>query len=75
MEIIKTPTYVKLTEEERKTLRNAYVILNELYEIINENDYQYVGDTCGNGYDRYDIALASDVLQMFFPAEKMELSN
>lgn len=75
MEIIKTPTYVKLTEEERKTLCDAYVILNELYEIINENDYQYVGDTCGNGYDRYDIALASDVLQMFFPAEKMELSN
>lgn len=75
MEIIKAPIYVKLTEEERKTLRDAYIILNELYEIINENDCQYVGDTCGNGYDRYDIALASNVLQMFPPAEKMELSN
>lgn len=75
MKIIKTPTYVKLTEEERKTLRDAYVILNELYEILDENDYEYVGDTCGNGYNRYDISLASDVLQMFSPVEKMELSN
>lgn len=75
MEIVKAPIYVKLTEKERKTLRDAFTILNELYDIIAENDCEYVGDTCGNGYDRQEIALASNVLQMFPPAEKMELSN
>ena len=30
MEIIQAPVYVKLTEEERKTLRDAYDIFNEL---------------------------------------------
>lgn len=67
MEIIKAPIYIKLTEEERKTLRDAYDILNELYDIIAENDCEYVGDTCGNGYDRQEIALASNVLQMLAP--------
>lgn len=75
MEIVKAPIYVKLTEEERKTLRDASTILDELYDIIAENDCEYVGDTCGNGYDRQEIALASDVLQMFPPTEKVEISN
>ena len=75
MEVIKAPIYVKLTEEERKTLRDAYTILNELYEIIADNNCEYVDDTCGNGYDRQEIALASNVLQMFPPAEKVEISN
>lgn len=34
MEIIKAPIYVKLTEEERKTLRDAYDILNETLSFI-----------------------------------------
>ena len=42
MEIIKTPIYVKLTETERKTLRDAYDILNELYNIIADNDCEYI---------------------------------
>lgn len=46
MEIIKAPIYVKLTEEERKALRDASDILNELYDIIADNDCEYVGDTC-----------------------------
>lgn len=75
MEIIKAPTYVKLTEEERKTLYDACAILNELYTIIDENNYEYVGDTCGTVYDRQEIALASNVLQMFPPTEKVEISN
>lgn len=75
MEIVKAPIYVKLTEDERKTLRDAYTILNELYDIIAENNCEYVGDTCGNGYDRQEIALASNVLQMFPPAEKVEICN
>ena len=45
MEVIKAPIYVKLTEEERKTLRDAYNILNELYDIIADNDCEYVDDT------------------------------
>lgn len=75
MEIIKSPIYVKLTEDERKTLCDAYNILYKLYDIIADNDCEYVSDTCGNGYDRYDIALASNVLQMLPSAEKVEICN
>lgn len=75
MEIIKSPIYVKLTEEERKTLRDAYDILNELYDIIADNNCEYVSDICGNSYDRPDVALAVDVLQMIPPAEKLEICN
>lgn len=73
MEIIKAPIYVKLTEEERKTLRDAYDILNELYDVIADNDCEYVDDTCGNGYDRQEIALTANVLLMLAPAEKVEI--
>ena len=75
MEIIKTPTYVKLTEGERKTLSDAYDILNELYTIIDENNYEYVSDTYGNNYDRSDVALTANVLQMLAPAEKVEICS
>ena len=75
MEVIRTPIYVKLTEEERKTLRDAYNILNELYDIIAGNDCEYVGDTCGNDYDRQDVALTANLLQMLAPAEKVEIGN
>ena len=75
MEIIKAPIYVKLTEEERKTLRDAYDILNELYDIIADNDCEYVSDACANCYDRPDVALTANVLQMLVTAEKMEISN
>lgn len=73
MEVINTPIYVKLTEDERKTLRDAYDILNELYDIIADNDCEYVGDTTGNDYDRLDVALTANVLQMLAPAEKVEI--
>lgn len=73
MEIINTPIYVKLTEEERKTLRDAYDILNELYDVLADNDCEYVGDTAGNDYDRPDVALTANVLQMLAPAEKVEI--
>lgn len=75
MEIIKAPIYVKLTEDERKTLRDAYDILNDLYDIIADNDCEYAGDTSGNNYDRPDIALTANVLQMLAPAEKVEITN
>lgn len=73
MEVIKAPIYVKLTEEERKTLRSAYDILNELYDIMANNDCEYVDDTTGNDYDRPDIALTANVLQLLAPAEKVEI--
>lgn len=75
MEIIKTPIYVKLTETERKTLRDAYDILNELYNIIADNDCEYVSNTYEDGYDRPDIALTANVLQMLAPTEKVEISK
>ena len=75
MEIIKSPIYVKLTEEERKTLRDAYDILDELYDIIADNNCEYASDTCGYGYDRPDIAVTANVLQMLAPAEKVKISN
>lgn len=70
MEFIEPPIYVKLTEEERKTLRDAYDILNELYDVIHDNDCECVSDTCGNGYDRVDVALTANVLQMLAPLKK-----
>lgn len=73
MEVIKAPIYIKLAEEERKTLRDAYDILNELYNIIAENDCEYVNDTCGNDYNRPDIALTANVLQMLAPAATVEI--
>lgn len=73
MEIIKASIYVKMTEEERKTLCDAYDILNELYNVIADNDCEYVGDTCGNEYDRLDVALTANVLQMLAPTEKVEI--
>lgn len=73
MEIINAPIYVKLTEEERKTLRDAYDILNELYDVLADNDCEYVSDTTGNDYDRPDVALTANVLQMLAPAEKVEI--
>lgn len=75
MEVIKAPIYVKMTEEERKTLRDAYDILNELYDVIADNDCEYAGDTCGNVYDRVDVALTANVLQMLAPTEKVEIST
>lgn len=75
MEIIKTPIYVKLIETERKTLRDACDILNELYSIIADNDCEYVSNTYGDGYDRQDIALTANVLQMLAPTEKVEISK
>lgn len=75
MEIIKAPIYAKLTEKERKTLRDAYDILNELYDVIADNDCDYVGDTCGNNYDRVDAALTANVLQMLATTEKVEIGN
>ena len=75
MEVIKSPIYVKLTEEERKTMRDAYDIFNELYDIIADNNCEYVSDTCGNCYDRPDIALTANVLQMFATAEKVEICD
>ena len=73
MEIIKAPIYVKLTEEERKTLRDAYDIFNELYGIIADNDCEYVSDACGNCCDGPDIARVVNVLPRLFSAEKLLL--
>lgn len=75
MEIIKAPIYVKLTEDEQKTLRDAYDILNELYNVIADNDCEYVSDTCGNDYDTVDVALTANVLQMLAPTEKVEIGK
>lgn len=75
MEFIESPIYVKLSDEERKTLRDAYDILNELHDVIADNDCEYVGDTCGNTYDRVDVALTANVLQMLAPTEKVEIGK
>ena len=75
MEIIKASIYVKLTEEERKILCDACDILNELYDVITNSGCKYVSDTCGNGYDRVDVALTANVLQMLAPTEKVEIGK
>ena len=76
MEIIKTPIYVKLTEKERKTLRDAYDILNDLANAAEEDDSEYIGNPLtGDGYGRFDVSQAAEVCRVFAPAEKLEISN
>ena len=67
-------TVIGITGTNGKTT-TTYCILNDLYDIISDNDCEYVDDTCGNGCDRQEIAIASDVLQIFSPAEKVEIFN
>lgn len=76
MEIINSPIYVKLTDADRKVLHDAYVILDELYDIIDENDCEYANnDLTNEGYDRRDIALAANILRVFAPADKLEITE
>lgn len=75
MEFIESPIYVKLSDEERNSLHEVYVILNDLVNAAEENDCEYVGDTCGNTYDRVDVALTANVLQMLAPTEKVEIGK
>lgn len=76
MEIINSPIYVKLTDADRKALHDAYVILDELYEIIYENDCAYANNTLMNeGYDRCDISLAANVLRAFSPADQLAITE
>lgn len=75
MEFIEAPIYVKLSDEERNSLHEVYVILNDLVNAAEENDCEYVSDTCGNNYDRVDIALTANVLQMLAPTEKVEIGK
>lgn len=74
MEFIESPIYVKLSDEERNSLHEVYVILNDLVNAA-DNDCEYVSDTCGNDYDRVDVALTANVLVMLAPAEKVEIRS
>lgn len=73
MKVINSVITVQMTDIDRATLYNAYNILNELYDIMADNDCEYVDDTTGNDYDRSDIALTANVLQLLAPAEKVEI--
>lgn len=76
MEIINSPVYVQLTETDRKALHDAYAILDELYDIIDDNDCAYANnDLMNEGYDRHDIALAANVLRAFAPADKLTITE
>lgn len=76
MEVINSPVYVKLTDTERKALHDAYVILNELVDIIYDNDCAYANnDLTNEGYDKGDIYTAAGVLQAFAPADKLTITE
>lgn len=75
MKVINSVITVQMTDIDRATLYNAYNILNELYAIIVDNNCEYVSDTCGNDYDRADVALTANVLQMLASADKLETSK
>lgn len=76
MEVITAPIYVKLTEEERKTLRDAYDIFNELYDIIANNDCECAINILTNeSYNSGDIVLAANILRTFASADKLEISK
>lgn len=76
MEFIKSPVYVKLNDEERNSLNEAYIILNDLASAAEDNDCEYVGvPLTGDGYGRFDLNQAAEICRVFAPAEKLEISN
>lgn len=76
MEFIESPIYVKLNDEERNSLHEAYVILNDLVAAAEENNCEYVGNSLsGDGYGRFDLNQAAEICRVFAPAEKLEISK
>lgn len=76
MEIIQAPVYVKLSDEERNLLHKVYVILNDLVNVAEENDCEYVSNPLtGNGYGRFDLSQAAEICRVFAPAERLEICN
>lgn len=76
MKFIEATIYVKLSDEERNSLHEVYVILNDLVNAAEENDCEYVGNPLtGNGYGRFDLSQAAEICRVFAPAEKLEISN
>ena len=76
MEFIESPIYIKLNEEERNSLHEAYVILNDLACAAEEDDSEYISNPLtGDGYGRFDVSQAAEICRVFAPAEKLEISN
>lgn len=76
MKVINTVRYIELTGTEPKTLYDAYNILDELYGIIDENDYEQATNILtGESYDRQDIALAANILRTFASTNKLEITE
>lgn len=76
MKIINSPVYVQLTDAERKTLHDAYALLDELADIIIDNDCAYANnDLTDEGYTRVDIQAAAGILQAFAPADKLTITE
>lgn len=74
IEFIESPIYVKLSDEERNSLHEVYVILNDLVNAAEENDCEYVGNPL-TGDGRFDLSQAAEICRVFAPAEKLEISN
>lgn len=76
MKVINTVRYIELTGTEPKTLYDAFNILDELYGIIEENDYEQASNTLtGESYDRHDIALAANILRTFASTNKLAIAK
>lgn len=76
MKVINTVRHIELTGTESKTLYDAFNILDELYGIIEENDYEQASNTLtGESYDRHDIALAANILWTFASTNKLEIAK
>lgn len=76
MEFIESPVYVNLSDEERNSLHEACVILNDLAVAAEEGDSEYIGNPLtGDGYGRFDVSQAAEICRVFAPAEKLEISN
>lgn len=76
MKVINTVRYIELTGTEPKTLYDAYNILDELYGIIEENDYEQASNTLTDeSYNKHDIALAANILRTFASTNKLEITE
>lgn len=75
MEIIKAPIYVKLTEEERKTLRDACEVISHLFDLMYDYEQEYAISNIGEEYSMSQVRDTSNLLAALIGSDKMQLEN
>lgn len=75
MEIIKAPIYAKLTENERKTLRDAREVISHLFDLMYDYEQEYAISNIGEEYSMSQVRDTSNLLAALIGSDKMRLEN